>query len=335
MVDSGEPTGLPARLRAIAAQGVDSLHGMWERAVRIVPALDLLSELVGRFGRLNGSVLVGHVAYRIFMWLIPLLLVAIGLLGYGAAEGIDIVRYGKQAGLDEALLQTTSEQTGSAGLSIVLVALFGLTLATRSLLRAMFFVYAQAWEVEPRLPRHRVRAIGVTIVGALLVLAVTSVTTALAGRGPLLLLSAGLASILLTALVVLAVSWFLPHRASNIFQLIPGSAVAVTGIVLISVFGGLYFPHRLSSASQTYGTIGFTLVFLFFLWLWAYLLVGAAFVNAVWCDHEEILDGRPWVAAPELLPSWVLRWLPRSLGGGEGRPGSPASRSPGSSASGT
>ena len=327
VVDTGDSTGLPARLRATAAQWVAILRSMWQSGVRIVPALDLVAELARRFGRLNGSVLVGHIAYRTFMWLIPLLLVAIGLLGYGAAQGIDMVQYGHDVGLDEELLETTSEQTGSVGINIVLVALFGLVLATRSLLRAMFFVYAQAWEVKPRLPRRSMRAIGMTIVGAVVMLLVTALTNALAGNGPLLFVGAALVGMAVTAVVLLVMSWFLPHRATTILQLIPGIVMAVIGVVLISLIGGLYFPQRLSSASETYGTIGFTLVFLFFLWLWAYLLVGSAFVNAVWCDHEEILHGRPWVAAPELLPAWVRRWLPRSLGGGRDRDGLPASRS--------
>lgn len=294
----------------------------WERAVRIVPALDLGVELVSRFSRLNGSVLVGHIAYRTFMWLIPLLLVAIGLLGYGAATGLDIVEYGRQAGLDQAMLESAGEEASNNVLSIILVGGMALVVATRSLVRALFFVFAQAWEIEPRLPRRTLRAIGLTLVGALVAIAVTSAVNTLAGRGPLLFVSAGVAGTAGTAVLLLLVSWFLPHRGTTIFDVVPGTIVAVVGVVLMNLLGGLYFPRRLSEASQTYGGIGFTLVFLFFLWLWAFLLVASAFVNSVWCDREVILDGRPFVASPELLPHWIRRWLPtgRDADGGGGDP---------------
>jgi uncharacterized BrkB/YihY/UPF0761 family membrane protein len=282
----------------------------WDRSVRAVPALDLGVELIGRFGRLNGSVLVGHIAYRSFIWVMPLLLVAIGLLGYGATQGLDIVRYGHEAGLDQAMLETASEETSNAGLSILLVGGTALIVATRSLVRALYLVFAQAWEVEPRLPHKILRAIGLTLLGALVVVALTSVVNALAGRGPVLLVGAGVAGTAVTGVLLLAVGWFLPHRADTIFDLVPGTIAAVTGIVLINLLGGLYFPRRLSEASQTYGAIGFTLVFLFFLWLWAFLLVASAFINSVWCDRRVILDGRPYVASPELLPDWIRRMLP-------------------------
>jgi uncharacterized BrkB/YihY/UPF0761 family membrane protein len=90
-------------------------------------------------------------------------------------------------------------------------------------------------------------------------------------------------------------------------QLLPGTVFAVVGLVLTDVLGGLYFPQRLDSASATYGSVGFALVFLFYLWLIAFLVVGSAFINAVWCDRHDILGGRPWVAAPELLPRRLQR----------------------------
>lgn len=278
--------------------------------MKIVPALDLGLELLRRFAYLNGSVLVGHIAYRSFMWFVPLVLVAIGLLGYGAAEGIDIVRFGREAGLDGSLLDTTSEEASGAALQVMLVGLIALVMATRSIVRAVFFVFAQAWEIEPRTPRRTVRAVGITLASALVFVAVTAAISALAGRGPVFFVGAGLAGTAATMAVLLAVSWLLPHRAPSILHLLPGTVMAVTGGVLIDLLGGLYFPRRLTGASQTYGSIGFVLVILLFLWLWAFLIVGSAFVNAVWCDRKAVLDGRPYVAAPELLPPWLRRLLP-------------------------
>jgi uncharacterized BrkB/YihY/UPF0761 family membrane protein len=311
-------------LRARATTRVDELRelteAVWARSVAIVPVLDLGAEFIGRFNRLNGSVLVGHVAYRTFMWIIPLLLVAIGLLGQGVASGIDLIQYGEQAGLSESMLDTTGEEASGSALSILLVGGVALVLATRSLLRALILVFAQAWETEAGRPRKIVRAIGWTLFGAIVVVAGMALINTLAGKGPVLLIGAGLMGLAINSLLLLGVSWFLPHRCPTVFGLVPGVALAMVGVTLMNVLGGLYFPRRLTEASETYGAIGFTLVSLFYLWLWAFLIVVSAFVNTVWCDRSQILDGRPFVASPELLPPWVRRMLPHRLGGELGAP---------------
>src|SRR5215831_2525282 len=43
-----------------------------------------------RFRRLNGSVLASSIAFRVFLFLVPMTLVAVGVAGYAASSGTDV-----------------------------------------------------------------------------------------------------------------------------------------------------------------------------------------------------------------------------------------------------
>ncbi len=310
MTDSDDSRrGIVGRVSDAVARTRDRAVAAGERLLRIAPGLDVGLEVLRRFNRLNGSVLVGHIAYRMFVWMIPLLLVAVGILGYSAAQEIDIVRCGSDVGLDEEALNTTADQASDAALPVGIVAALALLWATRGLVRGLFFVFSQAWEMPRQRPRKIVTAVAATAVCAIVAVALAGAISVLAGKGVILFVATGLAGIAAMTLLVIAIMWLLPHRAPSVLHLLPGTALAVAGLVLVDLVGGLYFPRRLSSASATYGSIGLSLVLLLFLWLWAFLLVGSAFVNAVWCDRAAVLDGRPYIAAPEALPAWLRRRL--------------------------
>lgn len=143
--DQDAELGHSARLRWKAR--FERIRAMWtaatDRARSVVPALDLLWRVGSQYRRLNGSVLVGHLTYRFFLWFAPFLVVLVALLGYGAAAQVSVAKYLGEVGLDEAFTTSVSEQAQSSRLQLLVFGSFALLYTTWGLLRGMHHVYAQ------------------------------------------------------------------------------------------------------------------------------------------------------------------------------------------------
>lgn len=279
-----------------------------------MPALDLVWVFWGRFRRLNGSVLAGHVAYRLFLWLAPFVLVLVSLVGYSVASNIDLVEHASTVGASEEFTDSVVSQAERGRTASLVIGASALIVATWSLVRAMFYVSAQVWELDPRPPRRMTRRIGLTVLGALVVTGTFLVLTAVQRSGPLFAVSGWFAGVAITTGVLWLVSWVLPRRPSSAFDLLPGPVLAALAFSGLQLVAGVYLPARIASASELYGALGVAFGILFYLFVTAYLLVGTGFVNAVWTDRSEILAGRPMVVDPDVLPRWMrrpVRWLVR------------------------
>ena len=74
-VDGGtdEPLGRIDRLKATGTARLDDLR---ERS----SIVDFGTELVDRWGRVNASVVAGHIAFRAFLWIVPMVLLVVAAL---------------------------------------------------------------------------------------------------------------------------------------------------------------------------------------------------------------------------------------------------------------
>ena len=91
-----------------------SLRDRYERARGAFPVVDLVVELGQRYRRVNASVLVGNLAYRGFLWLVPFTLVIVALLGFGAASVLDVVSYADELDVDTGAFQSAEDQASGA-----------------------------------------------------------------------------------------------------------------------------------------------------------------------------------------------------------------------------
>jgi uncharacterized BrkB/YihY/UPF0761 family membrane protein len=98
------------------------------------------------------------------------------------------------------------------------------------------------------------------------------------------------------------ISWLLPHADAPAVYLVPGAALVGVGIQALYVFTAVYFGHKITSASNLYGTLGAAAALLLWLFIFARLVIGAAEVGAVLWERRS-LD--PWIRRFES----VLRWL--------------------------
>lgn len=239
----------------------------------------------------GGGLLAGGLAYRLFLWLLPIGLVGAQLLGIWVDlndEGVEDAA--KEFGIGAAAVASASHAVETSTGNRIALLLFGtLLLAWFSVgfVRALQLAYALAWDV-PR-PRLRKPLLAILIFNGL-VLSVAVASAALAWlRAELGLF--GIVGVLLTlafqASVGVAVMWLLPRRAERWQELVPGAVLIAVGSQLLSVAVVFYLAPKIGRSSELYGTLGTASVLLVWLYLLARLITSGAFLNATLWERRH------------------------------------------------
>jgi uncharacterized BrkB/YihY/UPF0761 family membrane protein len=253
------------------------------QAERRHDSVDVVFEMVDRDGEVGGGIIAGALAYRFFIWLLPLALVAVAGLGFAAESGNESP-------------EATADSAGLAGLisgSIagaaespnrwyaLLVGIPVLLWATRSLLRALIGAHRLVW-TDPRSAAPRATVVGTVrllalLLGLVLVSVLASAVRAWSG-------GTGLVSTLLVALpyagVWLLASLRLPHRDAPWKALVPGALLFGVGLELLNVVAAYVFAPWALNKQGTYGALGIAAALLLALFFLSRLIVGAAVLNA-------------------------------------------------------
>lgn len=247
-----------------------------------------------RDASVGGTVLAGALAYRIFIWLLPLALVAVlalGLVAGSAAEGAASLRDAGLAGFLANSVSAAAEDTkGWALVTGLVVGLVVLLYQSYALLRAMRAVTALAWRLPVRPPASPARAT-LLFMGWMLAFTVTSSSiTALRTNlvQPFELLATAVSYIVLPAFWVVISWWLLPHAAVRWTHLIPGALVVGTAMTLISLFNALFLFPWLSRQEETYGVLGVAAGLLFSFFLIGRAVELAAALNAVLNERRTL-----------------------------------------------
>jgi membrane protein len=277
----------------VEAAGRD-VNDRFEAAQIRYPWLALLIEFVRRWTSTNASVLAGHLAYRVFVFLLPLIVLLVGVLGYASSAGVNLEEQG-DSGLrfGEAIASTmadTGTQARDGRLQLVILGGFAVLLAASGLVKALQLVFATAWGISPKTGRSRLVILGRFLPGVLVILAAVALRRWLSRSGFVLTLGSEVLGVIINAIALLGLSWVLPRRATNPIDLLPGAIVGGIGLGALHIAALVYFPNKIERASALYGTLGIALVALLYLFLLGQAIVASALVNAVWLDRHKILD---------------------------------------------
>jgi uncharacterized BrkB/YihY/UPF0761 family membrane protein len=282
-----------ARLWSAAAHArIDDLsaRGQHERSKHA--SVDAVYEMVDRDGELGGGIIAGALAYRLFLWLLPLALVAVAGLGFGAdATSESPTKFAGSVGLAGLVSQSVSNASnGAARWYALVVGIPILVYLTRSVLRALIGAHRILWgDVRAGAPKPTVKATLKLLVvmlgffGAQLV------------AGWLRAHSVGLVGVVATLLAMLPYAglWLLasiglPHRGASWLTLVPGAllfgvCVEVLNIVAVYVFG----PYAVAKQG-TYGALGAAAALLLGLYFLSRIVVISAVLNAtLWVRRER------------------------------------------------
>jgi membrane protein len=247
-------------------------------------SVDVVYEMVDRDAEVGGGIIACALAYRLFIWLLPLALVVVAGLGIAAdASSGSPEEAAESLGFEGLVSNSIANAAESPNRwYALLIGIPILIWATRSLLRALIGAHRLVWgDVRSAAARP-------TIVRSLEFLAllvgfslVSTIASSARGwsTGPGLVVT--ILAILPYAGLWLIVSLrLLPHRGAPWVALVPGALVYGAGTeVLHAVIAYAITPWALAKQG-TYGALGLAAALLVSLFLISRLVVGSAVVNA-------------------------------------------------------
>jgi len=229
-----------------------------------------------------GRELAGALAYRLFFWFLPFVLVLVAGLGvYSDASDQTPQEAADRLGLAGLVVHSVAAAAASsARWYALLIGLPILFYLTRNLLRSVVAIHRLAWGMEPR--RGHLTPANVLLFLAAMVasLSVAAVVSGSIQASAWFWVAVAPLAVLLRAAIWLALSLRLPGRDPQLATLLPGAAVVGVGFLAVNVFTQLAVVWIGDTREDTYGALGLAATILFSLWLTSRVIVVSAVVNA-------------------------------------------------------
>ena len=248
----------------------------------------LALDVQGRYSELHGGELASAITLSAFLSLLPLLLVAIAVLGFFSAastkdlakeviENLQLDRSSQTAELITEAMRTAESSRKAASV----VGLAGLLWSGLGVVNALQYAWNTAWQVPGRGLRDKAVGIGWLAGGGVLFVGSFAVSAAsqllpwfLEPVGILIGLATGVGLWLWTAHI-------LPNRNVGWRALIPGALLGAIGFEILKVLASFVVPRIVASSSDLYGPVGVVFAVLAWLLLFGRLVVYAAVIEVV------------------------------------------------------
>jgi uncharacterized BrkB/YihY/UPF0761 family membrane protein len=257
-------------------------------------SVDAVYEMVERDGEVGGGIIAGALAYRMFIWLLPLALVAVvglGVAADAASESPDAAAgsIGLTGLVSSSVASAASSQARWYALGVGIPILL---LTTRSLLRALIGAHRLVWgEVRAAAPKPTLSATVKLLAALVGLMVLAGLMSAVRHRSPGLGILAALVFALPFAGVWLLVSLEFPHRQADWRALVPGAILFGLGTeVLHAVAVYILAPYSITKQG-TYGALGTAAVLLLGLYFFSRLVIAAAVLNATLWSRREPQGG--------------------------------------------
>ncbi len=290
-----EPIELPPPRRtllqrlALWVQHAHALKGWVKEARGRSAALDATFETIERDSHIGGGMLAGALAYRLFLFALPLALFVVSGLGLlASAIGFEPKLITNSVGLAGVVTkQVASTAKGHSSWWVALGSFFLLVYVTRVLLRAVAIAHSLAWEREAasvKVHRRSLAVFGAALAGQLFLVAGVGAAnhqTVFGGIVTLALL------VFVLAGLWLIVSLQLPHSHAHWTDLIPGSLLYAVGLIGVLLFNILILGRLIQEKTSTYGALGTAATLLLAFFLFGRVIVGAAVLNATLYERHS------------------------------------------------
>jgi len=259
-------------------------------------SVDALYEMVDRDSEVGGGIIAGALAYRLFIWLLPLALVAVAGLGIAAdSKSESPEAAARSLGVQGLISNSISNAADSPKRwYALLIGVPVLVWATRSVLRVLIGAHRLVW-IDERSQAPKPKLIP-TLRLLVLLLGfgfVSTVASAIRAWSPTPGLVVTLLALVFYSALWLLVTLRLPHRGTAWTALIPGALVFGIGIEAIQVVVAYFITPYAIAKQGTYGALGVAAALLVGLFLVSRLVVGAAVVNATLAERQARLGSTP------------------------------------------
>jgi uncharacterized BrkB/YihY/UPF0761 family membrane protein len=318
--DAADDTSL-ARFAAATRDRVTTVQ-RWLAQYQGLPAVDVALGTLRRDRRADGAVMSSALAFRLFLFFLPLLLLTIGVAGF-ASDIVDARSANRTAGISGGLANQVSTAFHQPGLTrwvAVLLGLWGVLVAGRSLSRVLHAASAAAWGLPPGV-RARLRAVG-AVAGLVCTIGVIAILIGRIresfGLGPAT--ASFLPALLIYAIAWLGVSMFLPRATEDPGALLPGCLLVALTLTVMHAVSELYLPDRLDHASRLYGAFGATVVTLGWFFILGRAVIIAMELNAAIYDRygsvSQVAFSLPVLRVLARRSAWVRRFFDLTDGSG-------------------
>lgn len=254
-------------------------------------SLDAVYEIADHDSDIGGSIMACALAYRLFIWLLPLALVVIPGLGLYSQEASETPeRAARSIGLAGLVAGSVAEASkSSTRWYALIVGIPILVWATRSLLRALLVTHRLVWS-DARGPgaKPTLLATAQLLVGLLGFFAISALGSAARARS-----SDGGVLVTLVIIIPYGALWLLisarlPHHHAPWRALLPGALLFAVGIVVLNFVTAYIIAPQATSKQSTYGALGLAAALLLALFLISRLVIASAATNAVlWERHTR------------------------------------------------
>lgn len=293
--DVDEPESRSRRQR-VRSRVEDARGRAAEVADRVVaarpetPIVDAGFELYERDSRIAGGMLAGAVAFRLFLLLVPLLLILVAGLGFLHASSNERSA-SRSLGLSQALIDTMSTvgANASRGRWVTLAVGLGATvLAVRTLIKSLRIVHNLAWGTRRKASANRpidvLAGLGVLALVVVYLIGSQWLRSHTPGGGILLSAVTGVGAMLIWFLV----EQLMPRAEGSAWPaLVPGAVLVGVMTQALHAATVFYFAGRVSRMSETYGPLGVAIVALLWLYLLGRMMVASAVLNAALWDRQQ------------------------------------------------
>jgi uncharacterized BrkB/YihY/UPF0761 family membrane protein len=253
-------------------------------------SVDAAFEVVDRDAEVAGGIIAGALAYRFFIWLLPLVLVLVAGLGVAAdassrspEEAASTIGFG---GLITSSVANAADSPARWYALVVGIAV--LVFATRSFLRVLIGAHRLVWrDVRAAAPRPTPKATLRFLVLLLCFPALSAVAGAASERSTWLGLVVTVALTLPYAALWLLITVRLPHRGASWTALLPGALLMGVGIGVFHLVTALFIAPWAIAKQGTYGALGGAAALLLGFFLLSRLMVGTAVLNATLWERRE------------------------------------------------
>lgn len=253
------------------------------------PVAEIGWQTARRDAAIGGSVLAAALAYRIFIWLLPLALVLVLGLGWVADSSSLLNESGIGSYIAGSVSAATENVSTWARVTGLVVGALVLLYETYVLLRAMRAVTAIAWSLAIRRTTSPPRDTLVFLAGTVGFTVVASAGATIRRQLDVPLnVVAWLGSWALLSAIFLAFAWWLlPHAAEHWTEVAPGAGLVGLATILIGVFNWLILYPWLSQKEDTYGVLGVAAGLLFSFFLIGRTIELSASLNAVLAERRD------------------------------------------------
>ncbi|WP_426571120.1 hypothetical protein [Aquihabitans sp. McL0605] len=302
--EAAGPAPKTGALRQRATALTDQAKKLQEDSRATIPPVDIGFSALERDNHIGGFLLAGAIAFRLFVYLLPMYLLALVIAGAAFAfDPDDPSKVANSAGMSSYLSQSIGDAAKTSHKSLWLlipVTLYAVVSAGLSVHKAIASSHSRAWGL-PAVPKSKPHyvALGV-LVFSLVVLGVSRFLSVIR-HGPLLPVAMVIGAAIYTGLWVLASRGLPRAPGANLWALVPGAILVGAGTQGLYLFNVLYLNRKIESASAAYGALGVAASALLWLYLLGRLMVAAPVLNSTLWHRKHDPGGGLGVAGDEPL----------------------------------